>query len=217
MALANFTDLKTAVTDWMARSDVAGKAEDFITLGEAALNRELDVVDTDTELTGTVDSREIDVSSLSVVEPRALFLIDPDTGDEAQLTPLTDGTFPYVSESQEPSFWSFEKNAEKIKFDTPLNKAYKFRFEYRERFALSDANPTNWLLTNHPDLYLAATLVWGGVFTRNAEAGARWATVLAEALPSVRNIIAQKKRGRLKVDDTLRSISRRWYYYDGTE
>jgi len=37
--------------------------------------------------------------------------------------------------------------------------AYTIRLVYKQAVpALSDANPTNWLLTKHPDLYLAASL-----------------------------------------------------------
>ena len=41
MAISTYAELQTAVTDWMARSDLSGNAADFITLGEARLNRKL--------------------------------------------------------------------------------------------------------------------------------------------------------------------------------
>lgn len=210
MALGTFDDLKAAVTRWLARSDLAGDAKDFITLGEAGLNRELPAVETDTTLTGTIGSRVISISSIALVEPRGLFLIDPDTGEESKLTPLTDGTFPYFSENSSPQSWSID--GDNIKFDYPLDQAYQFRFEFQQRFALSVAAPTNWLLTNHPDVYLAAVLVWGGIFTRNSARGTTFAAVLDSALPSVRNIIAQKKRALLRVDNALRDISRMYYH-----
>ena len=48
MAISTYSELKTAIADWMARSDVSGSAADFITLGEARLNRLLEVVATTT-------------------------------------------------------------------------------------------------------------------------------------------------------------------------
>lgn len=212
MALANFSDLKAATSRWMARSDVAGDAEDFILLGESALNRELQAIETESTLVGSIGSRSISISALSVLRPRALFLTDPGNGDELELTQKTDGTFPYTDDSDAPEFWSVDGT--NIKFDCPLDLAYSFRFEFTQRFALSEAAPTNWLLTNHPDVYLAAVLIWGGLFTRNDATGARWAAVLKTGIPSVRNIIAQKRRGILTVDPAI--SSRRSVYTGGT-
>ena len=213
MALANYDDLKAAVAAWMTRSDMAGQAADFITLGEAALNRELPAVETDTPLTGVVDSRRIDISAVPIIKPIALFLTDPNLFNELQLTPKADGTFTYQSTSGQPRYWAIDGT--NIDFDCPLDQAYTFRFRNSQRFALSDTSPTNWLLTNHPDVYLAAVLVWGGVFTRNPSYLALYAPILDTALPSVRNVIAQQKRAELTVDPALQSIGRRAYYGGG--
>lgn len=206
MTIANYGDLKAAVANWLARSDLSGSAADFIMLAEAGLNRELNPVETDTTLTGVTGSREIDVSGQSVVEATTLFLAE--TGrNEVQLTRKEAGSFPYLNISGRPSFWAMDGT--KIKFDRELDAAYPFRFHFRQKFTLSDSADTNWLLTNHPDLYLAATAVWGGIFTGDDTQAARWATVLNRALPSVRNIIAQANRSTLSVDPALGRIGQR--------
>lgn len=207
MPITNYTELKSAVTTWMTRGDVAGQAADCITLAEAALNRELNPVEVDATLAGVLDSRSIDISSLAMVDPIALFLAD--TGrNEVEITMKDQGTFPYRVSSAYPRFWSIDGT--NIDFDCPLGQAYPFRFRYRQRFALSDASPTNWLLTNHPDVYLAASIVWGGVFIQDDPTMARWASILNSALPSVRSTIAQSKRAIASVDTAL--MSRRRYY-----
>lgn len=209
MALSTYSDLKSAVSSWMARSDLGGSAADFIVLGEAGLNRELNPVEIDATLTGTAGSRMIDISGQSMVEPLALFLAE-DGEDEFELTRKQAGTFPLIDSSGKPSIWSI--NGTNIQFDRELDAAYPFRFRFRQKFALSDAATTNWLLTNHPDLYLAATLVWGGVFTQDDPTAARWVTLLKTALASVRNIIAQSNRSALTVDPALGRIGRRVVY-----
>lgn len=205
MAIANYTDLKTAVANWMARSDVSGEAGDFIMLAEARLNRELPAVETDVTLTGTIDSRRIDISAQNCVEPIALFLAETGS-DEVEIQQQSDGAFPYLTASGRPSIWSVD--GANIDFDRPLDAAYPFRFRLRQKFALSDGSPTNWLLTNHPDLYLAATLIWGGVFIQNFAYAAPFSAALEDGIPSVRNIIAQSKRGTLRVDPALRTPRR---------
>ena len=59
MAITTYTELKSAIADYMARSDLTGNVEDFIALAEARLNRLLKMVETDATLTGTAASRRI--------------------------------------------------------------------------------------------------------------------------------------------------------------
>lgn len=206
MSITNYTELQAAVLDYMSRTELTGNVTDFITLAEARLNRELEAVEVDTTLTGVVDSRSIDISSLAMVEPIALFLSEVGC-DEVQLTPKPDGTFPYIDSSGRPRYWSID--GDNIDMDRPLDGAYPFRFRYRERFALSVSAPTNWLLTNHPDIYLAATLVWGTVFIKSFGDTSAYKAILDDNIPSLKNIIARKKRAVLTVDPMLQNIGRR--------
>lgn len=206
MTFATKADLKTNVLAYMTRNTLTGNVDDFITLAEARLNRELGAVELDTTLTGVVDSRSIDISALSMVEPLALFLAE--TGlDEVELTPRVDGTFPYIASSGRPRYWAID--GDNIDFDRPLSGAYPFRFRYRQKFALVNDADTNWLLTNHPDIYLAATLVWGTVFVRAFGNTATYKAILDDNIPSLKNIIARKKRAVLTVDPMLQRIGHR--------
>jgi hypothetical protein len=216
MALNTYSALKAAVLNWMTRADLSAEPADWITLAEARLNRELNPVEVDQTLTGTLNSREIDVSAYSIVEALALYIVDSDTSDEAELTQKSD--FARDSRSGEPVFWDYLPHASsgKIIFNCPLDAAYTFRFRYRQRFALSDVNTTNWLLTNHPDLYLSATLVWGSGFVEKFQEAGAFKSMLDESLASVKSIISQSKRAVLTVDPALRPKARDGSY-DGTE
>lgn len=213
MPFTNYAELQSEVATWMARASMAGRATDFITLAEAHLNREIPAVETDATLTGVVDSRRIDIAAQSMERPIALFLVDPSTGDEILLTQKTDGTFPYTDMSSQPSLWAIDGT--NIDFNCPLDQAYTFRFRFRQRFALSDSATTNWLLTNHPDVYLAAVLMWGGVFTRNSPFAGTFSSVLERVIPSIKSSIAQSKRAVSTVDPALAVIGHR-PVYDGS-
>jgi hypothetical protein len=202
----NYTDLKAAVANWMARADVAGQAEEFIQLAEARLNRELKTIETDATITGSVGSLSIDVSAQSVESPIALFLVRDE--DEYQLTPKAAGTFARVSVQGPPRYFSFDKNDETIEFERELDSAYTFRLRYEQYFALSDSSTTNWLLTHHPDVYLAAVLVWGGLFTKDSPYASQFQAVLNSSIPEVKSAIAQTKRALLTVDPGLQRIQR---------
>lgn len=204
MALDNYSDLKSAVTDWMARADLSGNAADWIKLAEARLNRKLPVIEVDTTLTGVVNSRVLDISALSVVAPIALFLTT--RGDERKLVMKADGTIPYDDTSGDPDFWMLDGT--NIDLDRPCDEAHTFRFRYRERIKLSDAAPTNWLLTNYPDIYLAAALVWGHGYQQEFDGASAWKMVLDEGIPEVRSILRLGRRGSLSVDPALWSAGR---------
>ena len=207
MSISTYTELKTAISDWMARSDVSGSAADFITLGEARLNRLLEVVATTTTLAGVVDSTSVSISALSIVEPVSLYVTD--NGQEYFVTPRALGSFTVEETSGLPGMWAIEGT--NIKLDRPCDQTYSFRFVYQGRFALSDAAPTNEFLTNNPDLYMAASIVWGAVYTKDLQNGAMWKSMLDEFTAEVRSNIAQKKRSQLTVDPGLGVIGRGFF------
>lgn len=196
MSISNYTELKAAISDWMARSDISGSAADFITLAEARLNRILDPVPTNTTLTATPDSRSIDISSLTIAQPIALHYID--TNSELEVIPKASGSFEYSTVSGVPSIYSISGN--EIVFDRPASEAYTFRFTYEGKFKLSDAAPTNELLTDSPDVYLAASIVWGSGYVKDNAAVAGWKILLDEFIAEQNHQYANKKRSVLTVD-----------------
>lgn len=199
MAISTYSELKTAISDYMARSDLSGNVADFIRLAEARLNRLLNVVETDATLTGIVGSRTVSVSSLSIVEPVSLHVVVD--GDEERVSQKADGQFEYREDSGQPSFWAIDGT--NIDFDCPLDEAYSFRFRYQSRFALSDGSPTNKLLTEHPDVYLAASIVWGGLYIKDDSMAAGYKGILDEFIAETRHTLAQSRRGVLTVDPGL--------------
>lgn len=206
MSITNYTELKAAIVDWMARSDLTGNAADFITLAEARLNRLLGPVGTTATLTGVVGSDSIDISALSVQEPQNLYITQGVS--EYYLTPRALGTYSTTTIDGLPSIWSIEANS--IVLNRELDSAYSFRFVYLGRFALSDAAPTNEFLTNHPDLYLAAAIVWGCTYTKDATV-AVWKQTLDEFTAEVAHDNSRKKRSQLTVDPALGIIGRSRY------
>lgn len=208
MSITNYTELQTAVLDFMARNELTGNVADFIGLAEARLNRELGAVETESTITATADVNAIDVASLSVVEPLALLIAQAGC-DEIELTPKVDGTYPRLTSSGTPRYCSLIDQGETVVFDRPPDMAYPMRFRFRQRFALSLSAPTNWLLTNHPDIYLAASIVWGNIFIQATDKTAFYKAILDDGLPSLKNTIARQKRAVLTVDPMLQRIGHR--------
>lgn len=163
-------------------AEFEGSAATFISLGESALNRELPLreMQIDVPLVGTVGSRFIQLPG-DFVEPYALHLT---TFGETELRgPGIAGRMRVNASNGTPTNWCV--NSSNIELNTPCDQAHTFVFRYRRSFALSESQPTNWLLTNHPDVYLAAALVWGGVFMRDTAEAAPWKAILDGAVISL--------------------------------
>jgi hypothetical protein len=213
MAIATYSDLKTKAASWLRRAGNAtyvAEVPDFVTLAEARLNREIGAVETDASRTGTVDSRSISISALSIVEPIALWVADPGEENEREVQKQAASSMAYVDSSGRPSQWCMDSTTN-LKLDRPCDLAYAFRFRFRERFALSDSVTTNWLLTNHPDVYLAATLMWGAGYLESWPNGSVFKGMLDEGLASVQRTLSRQKRGTARVDPALVRIGRRSY------
>ncbi len=207
MSITNYSELKAAITDWMARTELSGNAADFVTLAEARLNRLLDPVGTTATLTGVIGSATLDISALTVQEPQNLYVSQGES--EYYVTPRALGTYSTTTIEGMPTVWAIEGTT--ITLDRPCSEAYSFRFVYLGRFALSDVAPTNEFLTNNPDLYLAASLVWGSAYIKDVPALSAWKQLLDEFTAEVAHENAQKKRSQLTVDPALGLIGRARY------
>jgi hypothetical protein len=218
MPFSTYDELQASAVDFMKRAGQLGNAPDWITLAEAKLNRKLGPVETNASRTGTVDSRSLDISALAVVEPIALFIAAPSSANEVPLQKQAAADIPYSDISGQPSVWGMDSESS-IKFDRPCDQAYAFRFRFRERFALSDSVPSNWLLDNHPDVYLAAVMMWGAGYNEAWENGQIWKQALVEGIDEVQQQISVINKGTLRVDPalTVMGSSRRLGFYTGAE
>jgi hypothetical protein len=206
MSISNYSELKAAITDWMARSDLTGNAADFITLAEARMNRLLGPVGTTALLTGVQGAQTVDISALSVQEPQNLYVTEGES--EYFVVPRALGTYSTTAIQGRPTIWAIESDT--ITFDRPMISAYPLRFVYLGRFALSDLAPTNEFLTNHPDLYLAASIVWGCAYVKD-QSVTLWKQMLDEFTAEVASDNARRKRSQLTVDPGLGTIGRYRY------
>jgi hypothetical protein len=184
MALANFTDLKTSVASWLHRTDLTAIIPDLITSAEARLNRALRLsqMETDAALVGVPSSPFVALPS-TIQTPIALWITTYSPRDK--LTYLQPQDLPYDTAQGYPSYWTIDGS--NIKFNRPVDLAYAITLRYYQRLQLSDAAPTNFLLTNNPDLYLYAVLMEASPYEANDERMGVWASKYSAALTEVLN------------------------------
>ena len=208
LSLATGADLKTTALAFIRRTGVTADTDAYpvwLQLAEATLNRELGPIETDGVLTGVIGSRSLDISALTVVEPIRLWVTLTSGAAETELIQVPSANFGQYVTNAPPTAWMMHNQSE-LRVDYPCLDTYSFRFRYRGRFALSDGT-TNWLLTQHPDVYLAALLVWSGAFDIDGDALGKWKAILDNTLPRVKHTLAQTQRGTLRVDPAF--IARR--------
>lgn len=200
MALANYTDLQAAVASWnWNRTDIP--VTDVITLAEARLRREIYVAQGETEaaLTAVVDSRYIALPT-GFTEPVACFI---DYGAGRQHLNFIDAGMDTVNASGPPTFWAVD--GANIAFERPLDQSYDLTLRYIGTWSLSGSAPTNWLLTNAPDVYLAACGVEAGVYLKDTDDAAMWVTKYTDAKDSINAKEARSKSNRLAMDPAMQA------------
>lgn len=198
-----YTDLKADIIKHIKRPNLAAEAGNFVARGEDVLNRKLPAVETDAALVATIGSREISLSSLAITRPVALFR--KTDGGEVEVN-AADGLMPLYDDAGAPRLYDIQPG--KLVFDRPADQAYAFRFRYVARFALSDLVTTNWLLENHYDTYLAASLVPAYARQEDFQSAAQWDRKAISLIRQVKAALAEFDTSDLRVDPALQMIGR---------
>ena len=152
-----WAELKTSVGNWTNEDFTTAQIEEFISLGERHLNRTVFTPDREAALSITADAQ-----SETLPADFWGFKSGPyvDAATDVALVRLTPGdlraTYPDGTVGT-PAHFAIE--GENILFGPiPSSSAIKGTY-YATIPALGASQATNWLLTDHPDAYLAAVLV----------------------------------------------------------
>lgn len=200
MALSSYTDLQASVATWANRSDLP--VTDLIALTEVRFNRDVNFrqLEPDVPLTGVPNSRFIPIPN-QFSEPRVLW-IEWSWGREL-IRNVEASEMVTRSNAARPYFWTID-NAN-IAFERPLDQAYSFTLRMTQQVQLSNSNPTNYVLTNYPDLYLYGTLVQAALWAKDDEQLQRFEAAYQQAVDSTNQQEARSQAfAPLVTDDALR-------------
>lgn len=203
--ITNYTNLKTELAKWLERSgdtEVTNNVDGFIDLAEARLNRELmglrKTTVSDATLTGTISSRNIDISSLAFLAPVSLVLTTDD--QYKPLRPYVAGTKRLGTTNGYPAAWAM--NGDNIELDAPCDQAHTFVFRYHQALDIA-TDSTNWLLTTWPDAYLFESLKQAAIFFKDIEAAQGYGTIAQQAIDEIKRVELKNVRSQLTVDPAL--------------
>lgn len=152
MAIGTYSELKTAIANWLHRSDLTSTIPDFIALAESRLRHDIRCRAMEQSATGSLSATTVAFPTRFVEARRVMLNGDP-------LHYLDPG----VWEQQEyRRYGAFTILAQNFVFPRATGD---YQIDYYQAFApLSGASDTNWVLTNHPDIYLYSSLVEAALF-----------------------------------------------------
>lgn len=194
MAITTYAELQAAAANWLVRGDLTPRIPEFIALAEARLNRVMRtrLAEVEVPLSAGVGVRAVALPA-GFTEPLRLW-IERASG-RTELAFLEAGLIGVSSVRGEPRAWTV--NGATLGFERPCDQTYGLTLRMLQAFALSDAVPTNSLLSDFPDLYLFATLSEAAPFLRDAELAAAYETKLGRAIAEANSKEARSRAARI--------------------
>lgn len=188
MAISTYSELQTAISNWLNRSDLTTRIPEFIALAEAKINRELRIRAMESRVRTATASGDIYVSLPSdfleairvtiIASPnRDCKYVSPTAMSQLYLSNWTDQPYAYTIEGTE------------LRLGPPTDAAYTVELAYYASFsALSDSNTTNWLTSNAPDLLLYMTLAEAEPYLKNDTRLMVWKGLAAEIMENIKDM-----------------------------
>lgn len=164
MAITTYSELKTAVANWLARSDLTDRIPEFIALAEARMSRALETRTQEKRATHTLavgDAYVVLPSDLRSVRTVKL-LTSPTTVLDYLSPDAIDSIYPSTGTGTPRAYTVI---GTEIRFAPAPDDTYDAEIAYLTGVpSLSDAAPTNALLTRYPDAYLYGSLSAASVY-----------------------------------------------------
>lgn len=158
MALSTYSDLQDAIAEWMGRPGdtlVAARATDFIAMFEASFRSRMRLRRMISTATLTIDAATVALPS-DFLEVRNIYLTASPTQDLQQAGLDWIRTQFDAASTGQPRYYNISGG--NILFAPTPSGSYAAELEYWAFAALSVSNPTNWLLTYYPHIYLRGSL-----------------------------------------------------------
>ena len=170
MALSTYAELKTGIANWLNRSDLTDEiSDDFIKLVESEYNSKLRIrkmITSDTSF--TIDS-ELETLPTGFLQVRDFFIVSGSAKYSLTYMPPTqmDQTRGGSTSGRPIVYTILGGN---FRFAPTPDATYTATINYYKAIdALSDSTTTNYILTNHPGIYLYGSLYHAANFLGGIE------------------------------------------------
>lgn len=185
MSITTYSELQTAIADFLDRDDLASVVPTFIALAEADMQRRL---------------RHWEMEELATISITDRFLSVPADWVETIRVQLTGGGTSPVSLISRAEMMEYRANSEDTAgkpefytmsagqfefFPTP-DDTYAASLLYTKKLpALTAGSPTSWLLTTAPDAYLYGALAHSAPYLQDDARASTWASFYQSAIDAL--------------------------------
>lgn len=176
-----YTGLKASIADFLNRADLTAVIPDFIILAEAEINRRIVSRRNISRTTVTVNSEFVTAPTDIYKIAWLLYTDIPDLSP----TYFTPDNFPLelATVTARPRWYTLQAATAQFRFGPAPDQSYTAALTYWARLAaLSSAN---WLLTDHPDVYLYGALKHSAPYLVDDKRIALWGALFEAGLQSV--------------------------------
>ena len=163
MSLDTYANLKLSVASWIHRSDLTSQMDDFITLAEEMIWKDLRVteMEDDDAVTLSTSSRYAALPT-GLLEVKRVYLT---TAPIHHLKSLSTSQIvtEYNATAGRPNY--FAVLGSQLEFERTPDSAYSAQVHYFKKLTgLSGSNTTNDILTNYPSVYLYSVCLCAAIF-----------------------------------------------------
>jgi len=182
MAISNYTELKTAVANWLDRDDLADRIPEFIALAEARMNRVLRLRMMESKYTAsTIASQRNYALPARYIQMRNFQLNTSPITSLSYVSPEIYDRLWGGSQGGTPLFYTIIANELQLG-PIPGSVITMEMLFYKKVSALSASNTTEVMLTDNPDVYLYGALLEAEPFVMNDERIGVWAQGFEKAI-----------------------------------
>lgn len=194
MTIATYDELLTELDQWLNRSDLSARIPTFIRLFESRANRLLRTPEMHAQTSyATVDGIPQLALPDDFLSARDLYLdADPDFVLVAMTPAVLRNSYPQANTGMPQAYAVI---GQQIFLGPTPDGEYSLLLDYYQRIpSLDEDNPTNWLLSTYPDLYLWGSLCMAEAFLRDDTRLSVWKAAWDEATGEIN---AQANRQRM--------------------
>ena len=185
MAISTYSELNTAVANWLDRDDLTDRIPEFIALCEARFNRLLRIRAMEYKQTastvagqrnlalptGFIQMRNLQMNASPIVPMQ---YVTPEIYDRLYGSTFTGTPEMYTIIADEIQLGPIPASVQTIEM-----------LFYKKFDALTIVDTTNWMITNAPDVYLYGCLLEAEPFIMNDPRVQLWATAFKQAITDI--------------------------------
>ena len=203
MAISNYSELKTAIADFLARDDLTSQIDTFIDLAESRISRELETrsQESRTTLSTTADNAYVSLPT-DMRTIRNVKIMNNPRVTLRYLTPLQIKVEYSTTGTGLPRVYSVIGDN---LFLAPIpDSTYNIELTFKSGItSLSDSNTSNTILTRYPDLYLYGSLFHAYTYLLDEQRAAQYEQLIQLTLQQIR---VDEERGSYGTGLEMRSV-----------